>query len=645
MLRRPHEKIMFPSFMFLAEAVIKRSRFNNISKWIILLLRCLALTCLALAFAWPFLPKFKEKPESATVLLWDNSFSMNADNYAGELRKKAKDIINETSSLRTVIIGSVGGKDIQWSGSFDSNKEKLVEWFNSCSKGEGSSYFGKIFDIAMSKLSEIPAKKKRIVLLTDRQKYPWWRCPSTIKLEKGIELEIIMPEKKKPTNVAITSAKILNPFSKPDQQLALELELANYTREKIAGQIKVYWMDKAKQDYTITIPPLQSVRKIIKINAGALKPSKGKVVLNIKDNIKIDNIRYFSANPAKLPKIAMKKERTPGSVDFVRIAMAPSSDMKYAKFADLNEKNLNSDIAFAIVKEGMDPQSAVGKKFFAWLNEGGKAVVIWNDDKKMKDMLLSIGIVETLSYDKENKVRRFYDIDFNHPFFKAFSVVRSGGLYEIMFLNPPNLKLPKNASIVAYFDSDFDKKISTPAPAIAEIPVGKGKIILLASGIDRKNSDWPAHPSFLPFWREILDYLNPLQKDDSNITVDSHPIPYDGLKTVTNMNTGEKTLSNGNLFQPAKTGNFLAESASEKRILSVNVPSEESDTTMLPEEFSSDSFVSRERIEKKDTKKVQAFKDYQDLENRQKFSLWWPFMLAGIIFALLELLLANRTAL
>ena len=648
MLRRPQEKIKFPSFMFLVAAVIRKSRFNNLSKWIILILRCLALCCLAIAFAWPFLPKFNEMPETATILLWDSSFSMTASNYAGDLKGRAEKIIREADPAHTMMVGAVGAKQIVWSGSFEGSPEKLLEWFNSCGQGSGSSYFAKIFDAAVSKLSETPASKKKIVLVTDRHKYPWWRCPSSIQLEEGIELQFIMPESKvPPRNAAISSAKILNPFSEPGQSLMLELGLTNYTGEKLEGNIKIDWMDKLIQDQKIILPPMQSVKKIIRIETAELKPSSGKAVLEIQDDIKIDNERYFCANPAKLPKIAMAGGEMEDGIDFIKIAFAPSSSMKYAEFADFNVKTFDTDIAFALIREGIDPESETGKKFLSWLNEGGKAVVIWKKDSKMKNMLLRLGIAETLSPDTQKTVRRFSDIDFNHPLFKAFSDVSSGGLYEIMFLDPPSLRLPENASIVAFFDNSTGKNVDSLVldPAIAEIPVGKGQVIILASGIDRKNSDWPAHPSFLPFWREMLDYLNPLVKEDKNLTVDSYPVPYDGLKAVTDMKTGEKKIIGGTLFYPDKTGSFLVESAVGKKMLSVNVPSEESDTAILPENFSADSFVAKDRIEKKNVEKVKDFTDYQDLENRQKCSLWWPFMAAAIIFALLELILANRTAL
>lgn len=647
MLKRPQEKIKFPSFMFLAAAVITKSRFNNLNKWIILILRCLALCCLAIAFAWPFLPKFNEMPETATVLLWDNSFSMTANIYAGDLRGRAEKIIREADPSHTVMVGAVGAKNITWSGSFEGSPEKLLEWFNASGQGSGSSYFAKIFDVAVSKLSETPSKKKKIVLVTDRQKYPWLRCPSNIQLGQDIELQFIMPENKVPRNVAINSARILNLFAEQGQSLALALELKNYTNEKLEGNVKIFWMDKPMQDVNVILPPLQSVKTIIKIEAAELKPSFGKAVLDIKDDMTIDNERYFCANPAKLPTIAMIGGETDDGIDFIKTALAPSTNMKYAKFAELNAKTLSPDTAFAVIREGVEPKSEMGKIFFPWLDEGGKAVVIWKNDLKMKNMLLSFGITEILSLGTQKDVHRLSDIDFNHPLFKPFSGVSSGGLYDIMFLNPPRLRMPENANITAYFDNGTRENIDSlnRDPAIAEIPVGKGGIIILATGIDRKNSDWPARPSFLPFWREMLDYLNPILKEDKNLTADSPPDPCDGLKAVTNVTTGEGKLITGNLFYPDKIGNFMVESATGKKIVSVNVPSEESDTAMLPENFSAESLVAKDRVEKAKVKEISEFEDYQALENRQKCSLWWPFMAAAIIFALMELVLANRTAL
>src|SRR6187397_723860 len=93
--RTTREVTPFSSLMFLQPTpprVTKRSRIENL--WL-LLLRCLALALLALAFARPFLPRpasslpLAEGAGKRTVILLDTSASMRRENLWEDARRKA----------------------------------------------------------------------------------------------------------------------------------------------------------------------------------------------------------------------------------------------------------------------------------------------------------------------------------------------------------------------------------------------------------------------------------------------------------------------------------------------------------------------------------------------------------------------------
>src|SRR5688572_21177613 len=107
--RTSREKIPFSSLMFLVPTpprVTKKSRLENI---LLLVLRCLVLCLLALAFARPFLrnPLNASQTKGAAmrmVVLIDTSASMRRDSLWDEARAKALEIIREAGAADELAI-------------------------------------------------------------------------------------------------------------------------------------------------------------------------------------------------------------------------------------------------------------------------------------------------------------------------------------------------------------------------------------------------------------------------------------------------------------------------------------------------------------------------------------------------------------
>jgi hypothetical protein len=75
---KPTKNTPFPALRFLKATLARRAARNKLRKWLVLLLRCLCLVALVLAFCMPYIARFAQQPDEATVVLWDNSFSMQA---------------------------------------------------------------------------------------------------------------------------------------------------------------------------------------------------------------------------------------------------------------------------------------------------------------------------------------------------------------------------------------------------------------------------------------------------------------------------------------------------------------------------------------------------------------------------------------
>ncbi|MEM6469893.1 MAG: BatA domain-containing protein, partial [Planctomycetota bacterium] len=106
--RQPKGEVEFSSLMFLEPTpprLTRRSRLENLP---LLLLRCLVIAALALAFARPFLPSTQttatQEAKPAVILLVDRSASMRREGLWDQAIRNAKSVIDkESSSLISVV--------------------------------------------------------------------------------------------------------------------------------------------------------------------------------------------------------------------------------------------------------------------------------------------------------------------------------------------------------------------------------------------------------------------------------------------------------------------------------------------------------------------------------------------------------------
>ena len=628
--RKPTVPEPFPAFKFLYATVANKQNRNNIRKWLILLLRCLCLLCLSLAFSWPYIPNFAKKPDSVTVLLWDNSFSMQASPYREELEQKAVEIISEADNMNPLLLGMVAEHSTKWSYKFSNKPESLLNFFEQMKNGEGSSRFEHTLKQADARLNIMPAEKKKIILITDRQSLPWKNVRKSAILSPGIDLELITPKHPGFNNVAILSAKIATPFIHKKQTISMEITIKNFSSGIKKGHLKIYLGDKQVAEGNVRIKKQGLTLWKCKFPVAELSPQAGRVELITEDDLKIDNTRWFALNPEKLPKVIIFGE-SKDKVDFLQLALSPEGDKKSVETKITHWQNLKGDINSAdmiVVREGFPVMSEAGKKFKKSVFNGKTGVIIWNDTPAMRKLLLDYGI--KASFLSDNDESHFGNIDFQHPVFKRFMEVKIGGLFNILFFKHPQIHLPQKAEILASF--------SDGSPAIAEMKLGKGRLIIIASALDRRHTDWVLSASFLPFWREVLSYSQRNKTAMRGFTVGMKSVRIPGIKKLTNIETNKDITLKNNSFTPTKSGNYTATVNSSEKIISVNVPHAESDPTTIDKNFDWRKLISPD-------KELKNSVSTAGLPYDQGKSFWRYLLLIAFIAAFAELLLANRTAL
>lgn len=294
-------------------------------------------------------------------------------------------------------------------------------------------------------------------------------------------------------------------------------------------------------------------------------------------------------------------------------------------------------------------REAIGK----YVESGGAVLAVLRDAATAESLATLIGATHAKEHEHEGGPGGFAMlglIDFNHPLFAPFAAARYSDFTKIRFWHRRTVALDDAASaqVVASFDDG--------SPAIWQRTLGKGRILVLASGWHPRDSQWARSTKFLPMISGLFDRAGPrLSSAATHIVHDAIALPDQQPNEQTNTSAPRRSVRtpDGATIELATTaaafdatdapGVYRVDAGDEPWSLAVNLAPRESDTTPveparlealgvnLGMHLSGAEQAARER-QLRDT----------ELESRQKI---WKWLIVGALCVLgLETVLAGRRA-
>jgi hypothetical protein len=232
------------------------------------------------------------------------------------------------------------------------------------------------------------------------------------------------------------------------------------------------------------------------------------------------------------------------------------------------------------------------------------------------------------------------DIDFAHPLFASFASPRYSDFTKIHFWRhfAVTLKAAAKSHVIARFDNND--------PALVERLVGKGRVIVLTSGWQPRDSQFALSSKFVPFVGALLDLASGGVESTANVVVgEPVTLPVSSNKTEVVVRapggTESKLAASATQFTAAdRPGIYLAKTSPEMRF-AVNLAVTESQTAPLDLEQLEQAGV-RMGAEVTSAERVARVRQQRDteLEGRQK--IWRWLIVAAIGTLIVESLLAGR---
>ena len=492
------QQIWLGSLRFLEQAMQLQRRRKNWRERLLLLLRLLLIIALVLLFARPFDYSTSEynPNQQAMLIMLDVSGSMSGKYSSETMLENAKAKINQRineSEYKGEIIWAVFADQTKEISAFDSIPETT---------GCGTNYRTAL-EWAQNRLIRTGKKHLKVLLVTDCQKSGLMEL-GQIQWPASIELKIerILPAAL--NNVGIQSIVLPSLVKGKTNQMKLK-----WNRPDTIPQGKMQWLVNQQKQRT--------VRKQNSIIWKAEKKHwfNAELVWQGEDAYTFDN-HYFCRDYVRSPQIVHLingkngTSRFNSSTYFIQKALTvqeEKDEVRQNLLVSVHQKipaNLGHLLAFC---DGGKMTTSEQDRVKHFVQTGGSLIYFLGSNTKVSDIntLHKTNLFPAKISTNPHPISMAIDQwNLQHAALSVFKERSGGGLNSIIF--------HQNFLFDDYQAHHIIASYSDGTPAIMEMILGKGHIIVVSNPVNRDWTDWSIGRLFLPLTQELCYYLTDGEK-------------------------------------------------------------------------------------------------------------------------------------
>ena len=528
MTRRQKKHQHFSAIHLLLQSKNRSIRQSRPNRKFLLLIRCLGIALLSLAMANPIFSmggsnNLGTNGPSATVFILDDSYSMgtqtNQKSYYNQAVKTLLDINNSlpTKSIYSVVLGSSPSRVLlNWT----TVSEKAKNILRSSQPTSRTTEIGAAIKKSLLLLEEVPQKNKIIYILTDRDKNGWNEEEfSSIGETKSHRFFIVdFSEMRDGINkAAVEHAEVQQEFLSNNRVIKVKVKTANLSQSKPISNLKVsLWVnDKEQTEESLDIPANSTIEKELSFPMQNNNLINGEIRI-ANDSLLKDNLRFFSYQPDQTIK-ALVVDGDPNTVEhrgetfYLERALnpftSPLSDIQLtlSTLAELPKRNL-LDYSVIILCNAHNLPFGYEQELEKFVLRGGALFITLGNQVNAKfynerlGNILPVFLKSIHQIQKSDKPFRFLIKPSKHPVLKIFKGQTLEEMKSIEFQSIYSIEPRENSKFTTPI------VLSNEFPALIESAIGKGKVILFLSSIDRDWNNFPIQPTFLPWIQRWVKY-------------------------------------------------------------------------------------------------------------------------------------------
>ncbi len=644
-------KVQFPALIFVRQIPQRTIRRRTIHNLLLLLIRCLAILLIVIAFMRPFFSSGSSAKVTtgagATVILIDNSLSMRRENFFAEAQRRAESAIDEARGDEQIALMSFD-KRYSVINRFVTDKNRLRFALRSLSVGWDGTDYEQALRGAESLLTELKTTgAKRIVLISDFQAPGWNQATATFKLANDTQLSTLdVSGNNTPENVAVVNVEARGIVFGQKYLDNLAIHVTNFSdnpRDRVQLDFQINDQTVEKREVSLNSGETKVIEFTgFNLNEGA---NRCAIQLNVSD-FDPDNHFYFTIKREVPTKAIIIESSTRGQSDSLHLenALNTNDDLPFSfvlkSTGSVDPAGL-SEYRLVIMNDAGSVSGALADSLIKFVNNGGQLIIAAGPRTDLNNFNATLQKIApaTLTESVQTKGGEsvaISDVKFDHPIFEVFQ--QSGRLAAAHVIGYYRSQPITNAGVLARFEDG--------SPALVESRFGKGRVLLFTSSLGPSWNDLPLTPLYLPFVHQMVRYagtaeVNPWYGLGQTFTVSKESNAPPAVDTPSGVRLNENRLTpDGDLLVTGREpGFYRLRYSARPDFASVNIDGNEGDFTKLDfGQFvagvtggagSAESSLTEQRLSS------------EEVEGRQR--VWWLLLLVALMLLLLESVLARRT--
>jgi len=520
--RTTRERTVFSSLLFLKPTPPRLTKRSRIENWLLLALRCLALGLLALGFARPFFPKASailpaDNQSKRIILLVDTSASLQrAGAWATAQERVAQWTrqLGNVSELAVITFDRTVQTQVsfaEWKGTPPGDRAALVRGrLNSLKPSWAGTQLATALVNAAEALTEPTAgpepQVRQIVLISDLQEGSHAESLQAYEWPKGVEL-LIDPVAVRPAGNASLQLITEEATAIPSSNAVVRVRISN-TADATLDQFEVGWLRPegtgflgtpaktyvpAGQSRTLALPVPEGVT-VERIGLTGDPATYDNVVQIAPPEVSRARILYVGnddAGLARQPLFFLRRAFPEGSRPVVNWTLRSPGDLSAAE--------ATAATGLTIVTSPLSTTTAAALR--SAVTAGGTVLYVMDSPAGATGLGELLGVpAPTTGASTAGSMALLVELDFRHPLFAPFADSRFSDFTKIRLWRHQRLDLTNltGARLLARLDSGD--------PGVVEVPVGRGRVVVLPWGWTPADSQWVLSTKFVPFLHALLEY-------------------------------------------------------------------------------------------------------------------------------------------
>ncbi len=645
-------RVQFPALVFVRQVPQRTIRRRTLQNVLLMLLRCLAILLIVIAFTRPFFSGRSSARDNstagATVILIDNSLSMSRENLFAEAKRRAEAALDEARIGEQVALLTFD-KRYTVVNRFTNDQTKIRSAVAGLSAGWDGTDYEQALRGAESMLAEVQTTgPKRIVMISDFQAPGWSHASATFKLGNSTQLTTLdVAGNNPPANIAITNVEARGVVFGQKYLDNLVVHVSNFSdipRDQI--QVDFQINEQTVEKRAISLNSRDS--RVVEFTGFNLNDGVNRCTIDIVSNdFAPDNHFYFTLRRETPAPALIVESATRGRSDSLHLqsALTTNEDLPFTftlKSAGTVDPSSISDYALVILNDTGPISPALAETLVKFVEAGGQIIVSTGprtDAETFNSSLqrISPARLREAVQTKAGDSVAITEVKFDHPIFEVFQ--ESGRLASAnvigYFRSEPNA----NAAVLARFEDG--------SPALVEGRTGKGRVLLFTSSLGPSWNDLPLTPLYLPFIHQMVRYAGAREENSwyglgQTFTVAKQPgAAPPPVDTPAGARLSENRLTpDGDLLVTAREPGFYRLRYNEQPgFAAVDIDGVEGDFTKVnfPE------FIVGVTGGAGNAEGAGANSNLSNEEVEERQKVWWSLLLIALILLLAESVLARRT--